>query len=138
MSWKYPPPPTPTSKQMKVPAGPDLDRTVAEIVMLWERRQNGTDPETYGGPIYAWYQGERQVAWATDWYDWKAWSPSTRIEDAMMVVTELRVRGISTEILVNPGHIRVRLNYGELASVFADTVPLAICQAALLVKGDKT
>ncbi len=89
---------TPDLEQME--AGPEMDRIIAEEVMKWTRYQDGTDPETYHGPIYAWRDEKgRRVAWATAWYDNDAWSPSTNIAHAWNVVDRMHTRGIGTTLM---------------------------------------
>ncbi len=86
-------------------AGAEMDRLVAEEVMKWTRYQDGVDPETYNGPIYAWRSATcPRVAWATAWYDNPAWSPSKNIADAWAVVDQLRKEGVGITLMLPGGY----------------------------------
>ncbi len=79
-------------------AGPEMDRIIAEVVMKWTRSQWGTDPETYGAPIYEWRDASGHRAWATAWFNNVAWSPSTSIAHAWDVVDLLRKQGVGITV----------------------------------------
>lgn len=101
-------------------AGAELDQAIAERVMGWHARG-------FDGKWHDWYDGHEFVI------GWSRWKPSSDIVNAWQVVQKLTEMGLGVEILSNPGHGRVRINYGESASAVgaASEIPLLICLAAL-------
>ena len=126
-------------------AGPEMDEIIAEKVMKWVKVQSGTDPETHGAPYYAWRdQAGKQKAWAISWYQWEAWSPSTKIADAWSVVdflckegmgTTLMTRGAFTDEGLGPAgkfSASMRREHSHEARGYGcgDDMMIAICRAA--------
>jgi hypothetical protein len=134
-------------------AGPEMDRIIAEVVMKWTRRQWGTDPETYGAPIYEWRDASGHRAWATAWFNEVAWSPSTNIAHAWDVVDLLRKQGVG--ITVRTPGVYASADFGptDKFSVLmqgrypagwfrqhgqdTDSVEVAICRAAIKAVASK-
>ncbi len=68
---------------------------------------------------------------------WEEWEPSRNMEQALQVMRRINARGDSIELLMNPGHIRVRVNYGRDGSIVGEpnTEAATICRAALIPLG---
>ncbi len=130
-------------------AGEALDALVAEKVMGWTCTFLCKDPETYGGSVYVWrYAGGLTCRYATDYDVFDRWSPSRNIADAWEVVEHFIAlrRGLALDTpfsYTDEGEARGPLysctihasepnpcdaGYG---SSLGDTLPLAICRAAL-------
>lgn len=125
----------------ELPAGPELDRLVAERVMgyslyHYDKGDRGDDywallDRDACAMVYSPRPGQYITEFPSEVAAFVWWQPSTNIAHAWEVVERLRELEQGVEILVNPGHIRVRINYGETVSVLASTVPLGICRCAL-------
>ena len=122
----------------------EFDALVAEKVMEWERRGDGSNP---ANPGY-W----RDAIGRSHEF---GWSPSTNIADAWEVVRHLGEKGWNFRIFVeDDGDVTVSgwagdpmcshkkpfdpsdgHGYSEASEVCADTAPRAICLAALEARG---
>jgi hypothetical protein len=133
-----------------MPAGDEMDRAVAELVMRWHYRE----VELAGGiDIFGdWREPgvSRGFVKSADKFFPRAFHPSTNIAHAWEVVEKIAgtVRGgRDVEVVVEamgPQHgtmARVHLvddearGATEIAAASADTAPLAICRAALMAVG---
>jgi len=123
-----------------LPAGRDLDALVAEKMMGWiTGEHNGRKvigpPVGNMGPIGdpgVWaYADEVPVDWILPY--------STSIAAAWQVVEEIKRRGLHWWIADCSGgygaHVRFEHDRRTFASAEAETLPLAICRAALKVVG---
>lgn len=105
-----------------MPAGPEMDRLVAEKVMGWHARG-------FDGKRHDWYDGHDFIR------GWSYWNPSTNIAHAWEVVVE-RMRDHSRFFNVCQ---RLEVCWCEVVDyegmpldrTKAETAPLAICRAAL-------
>lgn len=121
-----------------IPAGPDLDRLVAEKVMGWKWGPTGAD--------YSGWQGSKQ--YPNGMWNRKNdacrghWSPSTDIAHAWEVVEHMEQNGgLIANMYSQRGCWSVGIEplpesrYIEVFREVAETAPLAICRAALLAVG---
>lgn len=114
-----------------LPAGPELDRLVAERVMGWESCVGGLQAKGSKDPAYYRVNGkERSHA---------SWSPSTNIAHAWEVVTRLGQLGAVVSVIVHPIGSKLKPNViittettTESYDIEGDTAPHAICRAAIL------
>ena len=116
-------------------AGPELNVLVAEKVMGWNLRSD------------RWYDGERETLWRTDASyfrgDWEFWNPSQDIVAAQEVMEKLKEYhwNIEWSPVMKVWETEPWPSIGWHENEFfvrADTLPLAICRAALKVKGIET
>jgi len=104
---------------LKLEAGPQLDRIIAERVMGWE----------YDLLRDAWFKDGEGEIWAENWH------PSTDIKAAWKVVENRRQWGWTWKMTGITGHWHVALydeDFNFLAEARAAEVTVAICRAALL------
>lgn len=105
-----------------MPAGPEMDRLVAERVMGWEPK-----PPRWNGWWY--YEDHRPDE------DSKCFQPSTNIAHAWEVVDRMKIRGDDVCLDFYRSHdqwqVSTNAPKGRGSCASADTAPLAICRAAL-------
>lgn len=121
-----------------MPAGPELDRLVAEKVMGWTRRENDLG-QPYGIKV-TWHLPNGVMAEFEDDDGRSAFCPSERIDHAWQVVEKLWPEGdfildrVAVDLWRAGGSTTTDdgarvIDYWKDAS--GDTAPLAICRAAL-------
>jgi len=139
---------------IRLKPGPELDRLVAEKVMGWIEPADAEMPRVW----LRWEEGEKRYVWAGWWIEeppkdedgnipsaWllagnKKWSPSTDIAAAWEVVERLSSRcfiqihnQVASFMPLWNVSFESREDMKFLGSANAETVPLAICRAALAV-----
>lgn len=102
-----------------LPAGPELDRLVAEDVMEWFVEDSGD-----GMPWFAVWPGDGTSRWV---HQVAVWNPSTNMAHAWEVVERMRVHGSAA---IQSGDFGWEVIFGGSVGI-ADTAQLAICRAAL-------
>lgn len=105
-----------------MPAGPEMDRLVAEKVMGWI---------SAGSPY--WYKDGYNVQSVYEW------QPSARIDNAWQVVEKMEERGSPLRMMFKSIHDKgywARFGDGP-QNFYGDTAPLAICRAALIAMESK-
>jgi len=105
---------------LRMEAGPELDRLVAEQIMGWSEGKH-------------FKVGDFGVVKLGEVID--IWSPSSDIAAAWEVVKELYDRELGIEMYGEkkfPWEAEILIPGGRPVSVQAETLPLAICRAALL------
>lgn len=128
----------------EMPAGREMDALIAEKVMGWTTYEEYVHgPLMHGGGMMTLYRGDgAQFKKDNTTHTWSVdcFCPSTDIAAAWEVVEKL-----ADEVYVEYGHrpsIQSHGNVGWLVrfrfhrGTWADTVPLAICRAALKVVGE--
>lgn len=108
-----------------LPAGPELDRLVAEKVMGW-RLSSIEQPAGLYNLVYVYRDAWDALR--------KGWSPSTNIAHAMEVVTELEKSGLELGLCrFIDSYWEANFSIAERDGVSAkgETAQLAICRAAL-------
>ena len=119
---------------LAMPAGPKMDKLLAEAVMQWYRDSNGswrTSNGSHPPGKPCWIEGYRQDLHGFNWHP--SWSPSQNMTDAWQVAIWLREYFGSFSLLAGLGWhcwggVLQPEQYGS-----GDTPELAICRAALLV-----
>ena len=125
---------------MAMPAGPEIDSWVAELVMGWSKGR--TYWHHKGDGMY----GVGYLAPGGSDYDFELFSPSTEIADAWRVLSQFE--GANLDVTQwSTGGWDVGIGGSSLADgtilrrafrttqdEWADTAPLAICHAALAAK----
>lgn len=120
-----------------MPAGPEMDRLVAEKVMGWAIKRH-YQPE---GMIF--HAREDDAIFVDGKMKWwaNAWSPSTNIAHAWGVVEKMRQ--LSWKAFQLSSHDEgqrwgaIFMSGGMEARKVADTAPLAICRASLIAMESK-
>ncbi len=133
-----------------LPAGPELDRLIAEKVMGWEKDSSAFSPRAHQVIKLMKRLGAKELFW------WKTgpggldfrieWAPSTNIAHAWEVVGAIEARSQSSEDLSclylnrydSEGWCATFALYGREDNgdwSGAPTAPLAICRAALAAVG---
>ena len=115
-----------------MPAGPELDRLVAEKVMGWDPDNQANNSEF--NP--QWFDSRHGFWWIGEWGEegTYSWSPSAIIAHAWEVVERMRGQGLWFQLTApHPGSIdpQWRCSFGGVYLGIGDTAPLAICRAAL-------
>lgn len=123
----------------QMPAGPEMDRLINERVMSWrlaEHIQHLPNLEVYRRDL-GWYDGDRFLFWHDAF-----WSPSKNDIDALRVLLHLDKMGFHLVLLNWPGctertgkgwscDVIAPSGADGAVSVHGETLPLAICRAAL-------
>jgi hypothetical protein len=132
----------PTREEVKaMPAGPEVDRLAAQLVLRWDVEFR--DPRARGGRVH-YYDPTDNVARLPE-----QWRPSENVFDAFVLLTHLPPAkyGLDRwywELAKTPMDYRCSLwradgdewrlpDGGPSAEGRADTLPLAVCRAALMV-----
>lgn len=118
-----------------MPAGPEMDRLVAEKVMGWTARDNRLS----GGYLFGWAKPDGSWG-ACAISGSNAWSPSTDIASAWAVVEKAMASNGCASVQSTgfewDRRFIARIQFGTCfttdRSALADTAPLAICRAALM------
>ncbi len=122
--------------------GEALDASVATKVMGWKQTFSHRDVEAYGAPVNHWCDSDGAPReWATAWYDYNAWSPSTNITNAWKVIE--RVNALGFVISIEQEHdLRWFVSWwhkdkGNGVSPYTATACEAVCHAALIMVESK-
>lgn len=116
-------------KVKNMPAGPEMDRLVAEKVMGWTHGQTGADYCGWQGAKS--YPGERYNRKNDAHYG--IWNPSKEIAHAWEVLE--RMDTMTLRKLPGGSYACAYLRDDILYHGLGDTAPLAICRAALISVG---
>ena len=117
-----------------IKAGLQTDLRVLNEVMVWSQKPaEDKDPPDY--PSFEVVK-DKIVLYLEPGKIRQGWSPSTSFDDAMEVAWELEQRGFKFEPNYNDAErhgifVRFGLSGRETQGQFAETLPLAICRAAL-------
>lgn len=115
-------------------AGLQTDLRVLNEVLVWpQKHAEDKDPSDY--PSFEVVK-DKIVLYLEPGKIRQGWSPSTSFYDAMEVAWELKQRGFKLEPSYNDAEshgifVRFGLSGRETQGQFAETLPLAICRAAL-------
>ena len=119
-----------TREIMKMPAGREMDALIATDVMKWEELKHYDSHLSRDG-FMGWMDRETKTVQRPEF-----WNPSESIEDAWVVVEKLRKKYQPLKFyLVVDKKIRACITpilLDDEWEAIGETVPLAICRAALL------
>ena len=121
-------------KILNMQAGKEMDALIAKHAMKARHWENGAASDYDGEyPMYSdWDDG---AFWYEDADGGYLWTPSQNLADTWEVVEKLRAKPteFAFEITTIPVMFKgYRVSIGAYHSVIAETLPLAICRAALL------
>ena len=122
--------------EMKMEAGPELDRMVAEKVMCWKLGESEWchGPMTHGGSFMRfWLDRDGQYAKHGATIFSEKWNPSSDISAAWQVVEKLISDGWHFNISFKGHWVASIYNESEVRAFYghAETAPSAISRAAL-------
>jgi hypothetical protein len=123
---------------LNMPAGKPINALMASKVIGANYWRNGTTSD-YDGEYPMYSDWEEDIFYYTDPEGGWLWIPSTDLPDAWDIIKKMSDKGFNMRLEVQGKNARVTFwskrmtKWGpEPVSASADTVPLAICRAALL------
>jgi hypothetical protein len=126
----------------EMPAGPEMDALVAELVMGWRPYENGRQYCDLSCGLPADRDVDDFIHYSCSYEIPDDWSPSTDIAAAWLVVEKITARnppfhespewGLELRQIGDGWGVRLYGSHVPMLEAEADTAPLAICRAALL------